>query len=508
MRRGLAIFLAALASGSMATAIAVAADFFVDPLGSDAASGSALAPWRTLQHAADVVGPGTRVTVRPGNFVGFYLETSGTPAAPIEFFAEPGVLINQPNATTNDGINLEGASHIIIDGFRVAGMPRAGVRSVGFADDFAEFVTVRNVEATNNGVWGIFTGHVDDLLIEDNRTSGSLDEHGIYVSNSGDRPIIQNNTIWGNHGSGIHMNGDLSQGGDGIISGALVSGNIIYDNGLIGSGINMDGVQNSLIENNLIYDNHSSGISLYQIDAGGPAKNNVVVNNTVHIASDGRWALNVQDGSTGNKAFNNILISDHATRGAIDVCGDCRPGFVSDYNVVIPKFTSDGTNYSLAQWRTATGNDTHSLVATAAALFVNPAAGDYHLLPTSPARDAGTATLAPAFDLDRTPRPIGAKFDVGAYEFGLAGDFNHDGSVDAADYTVWRDGLDVVYTAAEYEIWKSHFGQSTGGLGATGSASANAVPEPRAAVFLLIGGIGLFCTARMPKNREDYEPAE
>jgi parallel beta-helix repeat protein len=487
---------------------ASATEYFVDLAGSNSAAGTAIAPWRTLQYAADRVGPGDRVTVRPGNYVGFYLETSGTPAAPIEFFAESGALINQPNATTDDGINLEGASHIIIDGFNVTGMPRAGVRSVGFANNFAEFVTVRNVEATNNGVWGIFTGHVDDLLIEDNRTSGSLDEHGIYVSNSGDRPIIQNNTIWGNHGSGIHMNGDLSQGGDGIISGALVSGNIIYDNGANGSGINMDGVQNSLIENNLIYDNHSSGISLYQIDAGGPANNNVVVNNTIQIAGDGRWALNVQDGSTGNKSFNNILISDHATRGAIDVCGDCRSGFVSDYNVVIPKFTSDGTNYNLTQWRTATGNDTHSLVATAAALFVNPAAGDYHLLPTSPAREAGTATLAPAFDLDGIPRPIGATFDVGAYEFGVAGDFNRDGAVDAADYTVWRDGLAVVYTAADYEIWKTHFGQTIGGLGATGSMSAIAVPEPRAPEVLLISGMWLFCTARKPKNREDYEPAE
>ena len=205
-------------AAAIAPPFATAADYVVATTGSDLASGTAGAPWRTLQHAANEVGPGDRVTVRPGNYVGFYLDTSGTAAAPIEFFAEPGVLINQPNATTADGINLEGASHIVIDGFNVTGMPRAGVRSVGFSDDFASHVTIRNVTATNNGVWGIFTGHVDDLLIENNHTSGSLDEHGIYVSNSGDRPIIRNNVIWGNHGSGIHMNGDLSQGGDGIIS--------------------------------------------------------------------------------------------------------------------------------------------------------------------------------------------------------------------------------------------------------------------------------------------------
>jgi hypothetical protein len=456
-------------------------------------AGTALAPWRTLQHAADEAGPGDRVRVRAGNYVGFDLRHSGSLNAPIEFSAELGVLIDRPSRVRQrdgeflDGINLEGASHIVIDGFNIAGMPEAGVRSVGFDNDFASHVTVRNITATGNGVWGIFTGHVDDLLIEDNRTSGSLDEHGIYVSNSGDRPIIQRNVIWGNHGSGIHMNGDLSQGGDGIISSALVSGNIIYDNGTTGSGINMDGVQNSVIENNLIFDNHSSGISLYQIDAAEPASNNLVINNTIHIAENGRWALNVQDESIGNKALNNILISDHSFRGAIDVCGGCRPGFVSDYNVVIPRFTSGGSNYnSLAQWRAATGNDTHSLAAPAAsALFVDPASGDYHLLATSAARDVGTATLAAMFDLDGKSRPIGAGFDIGAYEYGTVtvdGDFNEDGTVDAADYTVWRNGLGTIYTQADYELWKTHFGQTAG----SGDNRA-AAPEPASPILATLG---------------------
>ena len=42
------------------------------------AAGSAAAPWKTLQHAAEQVGPGDRVTVRPGNYAGFPSETSGT----------------------------------------------------------------------------------------------------------------------------------------------------------------------------------------------------------------------------------------------------------------------------------------------------------------------------------------------------------------------------------------------------------------------------------------------
>jgi hypothetical protein len=74
-----------------------AAQYVVAPGGNDQAAGSSAAPWKTLQHAAEEVGPGDFVTVKSGNYAGFHLETSGTAAAPITFSAEPGVLVNQPN---------------------------------------------------------------------------------------------------------------------------------------------------------------------------------------------------------------------------------------------------------------------------------------------------------------------------------------------------------------------------------------------------------------------------
>jgi hypothetical protein len=295
------------------------------------------------------------------------------------------------------------------------------------------------------------------------------------------------------------MNGDESQGGDGIISGALVSGNIIYNNGSNGSGINMDCVQDSRIENNLIYENHSSGISLYMIDGAEGSTGNVVVNNTIHVASNGRWALNIKDGSSGNTAFNNILVSEHPTYGAIDLSADSRPGFISDYNVIIAKFSYDEDFISLAQWHTQTGQDMHSIVAEPEALFENWDAGEYELLATASARDAGVATLAaklaPQVDLTGKPRPIGAKIDVGAYEFGLtplAGDFNQNGTVDAADYTTWRNGLGSIYNQGDYEVWKSHFGESGSGSGAAGSASAGASAVPEPATVMLLAALMLF----------------
>jgi hypothetical protein len=399
---------------------AVAADalplrtFSVDPAGDDAADGSAARPWRTLQHAADTVRAGDLVVVRTGRYAGFHLETSGTAVNPITFRAEPGAIVDTRNPVTPDGLNLEGASHVVVEGFTLLGLPRAGLRAV-----LNRHVTFRGNTGDLNGRWGILTGFSDDLLIEDNVMSRSQAEHGIYVSNSGDRPIIRRNVVWGNRANGIHLNGDLSQGGDGIISGALVEANTIYDNGLGGgSGINADGVQASVFRNNLLYGNHASGISLYRIDGAAGSRDNVVVHNTIVQAADGRWALNIQNGSTGTVVRNNVLYNHHAFRGSIAVSADSLPGLVSDGNVVMDRFSMDGgnTRVGLAAWRSATGQDLDSIVATPAALFVDAPGGDFHLSATSPARDAGQTLPEVAEDLEGAPRPQGVASDIGAYE--------------------------------------------------------------------------------------------
>jgi hypothetical protein len=68
---------------------------------------------------------------------------------------------------------------------------------------------------------------------------------------------------------------------------------------------------------------------------------------------------------------------------------------------------------------------------------------------------------------------------------GLAGDYNKDGVVDAADYVVWREGLGTTYTPADYEVWRAHFGQ-TAGSGSGVSVNA-AVPEPSTLALIFVG---------------------
>jgi len=215
------------------------------------------------------------------------------------------------------------------------------------------------------------------------------------------------------------MNGDISMGGDGIISYGVVEGNIIYENGLGGgSGINMDGVTHTLVRNNLLYANHAGGITLYQIDGGSGSHDNQVLNNTVLMASDGRWAINIPNTvDTNNQIFNNIAYTAHGWRGSISIASPTLTGFVSDYNVVMDRFSTDdgNTRISLSAWQ-ALGYDAHSIIATPAQLFVNPAIADYHLTSNSPAVDHGLMLLQVQEDLEGHPRPGGAAFDIGAYE--------------------------------------------------------------------------------------------
>jgi parallel beta-helix repeat protein len=396
-----------------ATQPAAAETYHVASGGSDGAAGTEAEPWGTLQHAADTVVAGDTVIVHAGDYAGFYLETSGEEGSEIAFEADGEVRISGDNGTTPDGINLEGASYVRVEGFTVTGATRAGIRAV-----LCEHVTLRDNNADENGRWGILTGFCDDLLIEGNECSRSGEEHGIYVSNSGDRPVVRGNILWGNNANGLHMNGDIFAGeGDGIISGALVENNVIFDNGVAGgSGINGDGVTDSVIRNNLLYDNHASGISLYQIDGGAPSTGNLVINNTVVMADDGRWAVNIQDGSTGNTLRNNILIHPNAGRGSIDLCDGCEVGFTSDHNAVVGRFTHGEAFLDLDAWRADTGQDAASFESTSDALFTAPAADDYTLAEGSPAVDVGDPTDAPNADLAGNARPQGGGIDLGALE--------------------------------------------------------------------------------------------
>ena len=395
-----------------------AATKYVSNTGNNNNSGNSWAQaWLTLHWASTHIAAGDTVWVQNGTYAGFDCRVNANAANPIVFIAAGNnVVINSPNPVTTDGINIENANYIEINGFRVINQPRNGIRLVN-----ADFCIVRNTYCDNNFERGIFTGFTDDILIEYNECLNSIDEHGIYVSNTSDRSIIRYNECHHNNRGGIQINADASQGGDGISTDPEIYGNILYENGVAGgAAINLDGVQSAFIYNNLLYENHASGIALFQIDGGGPSINATIVYNTIINASDARWCILIVDGATGAQVYNNIIINQHTSRGSIALDPDAVTGFDSDYNILVNRLSvqGDGSYISLAAWQ-ALGYDEHSnLAQPLASIFVAPASGDYHLLNNSQAVNAGSLAFSYGIDedIEGIARPQSLIPDLGAYE--------------------------------------------------------------------------------------------
>jgi hypothetical protein len=94
----------------------------------------------------------------------------------------------------------------------------------------------------------------------------------------------------------------------------------------------------------------------------------------------------------------------------------------------------------------------------------------------------------------------------------LPGDYNVDGSIDAADYVVWRDTFgsatdlrangdnigpsENVIDEADYVVWRANFGASR--ALSVPLAKQTSVPEPAAAANVVIAGLLIaYCSLRV-----------
>ncbi|MCA9186996.1 MAG: hypothetical protein R3E01_05370 [Pirellulaceae bacterium] len=85
----------------------------------------------------------------------------------------------------------------------------------------------------------------------------------------------------------------------------------------------------------------------------------------------------------------------------------------------------------------------------------------------------------------------------------LLGDYNKNGEVDAADYTIWKDNFGSTTSldadgnangevdAADYTVWKDNFGATAGA-----AASVSSVPEPATGVLSLLSLLALAALRR------------
>jgi hypothetical protein len=427
-----------------------AADYYVSgSAGHDGNPGTLALPWQTLQGRIASLVPGDTLNIEAGTYSGFivgwdpdgtYGVLCGTDAQPILIRAAPGtgatnVVITGKNNKTQYAIDLEpGCGYIVFSNLTVDGASGGfakypnrggGIKMAASPGCRIEGCQVQNVDYG----FGILADNVTNLVVRGTtiRNTGAHGNgdygHGLYLSGSTTGAVVEGNVIYDNTYIGIHINGDLSEGGLGLVTACNIMNNRIFSNGQ--NAINADGLQNSIIENNVIFNYQNFGICLYQIDAAEGGKNNIIVNNTICSGTNTATgaALRLLDASTGNTVFNNILLS--SAGDAYRISADSLPGLASDFNVMDAgarvQSEDDGSEQSLAQWQTA-GYDAHSLTSPATGLFADFSAADFHLLASAPAIGAGTACLAshsaPAFDCSWAARPRGTAWDVGVYQSG------------------------------------------------------------------------------------------
>ncbi|WP_442484960.1 hypothetical protein [Aeoliella sp. SH292] len=125
-------------------------------------------------------------------------------------------------------------------------------------------------------------------------------------------------------------------------------------------------------------------------------------------------------------------------------------------------------------------------------------------LPADPAAAAAGSDLVFTYSLSSGDIVEGTIEYFYEEVMGLPGDFNLDGKVNLADYTVWRDNLGAAndgglngngnnlgtVDGADYALWKQNFGTTSGSLAA--SSAGQQVPEPAGALLVtlaLFGGV-------------------
>jgi parallel beta-helix repeat protein len=387
---------------------------------SDANPGTAAKPWATIQNAGNVVQAGDVVVVKAGTYGGAifgwdpansgpYSTLAGTSQKRIVFMADPAapagsVIIHSANDKAPIAFDLEpGCDDVDIVGFTVTSdgsVTKAGIKVAGSTGNRVLDNTIDGVA----GIGGILVDDVKDVLLQGNtitNTQGSGSTgHGMYLAGSSTGVQVLRNVLHDNQYVGIHVNGDISEGGAGVVKGALIAGNVIYANGQ--NGINADGLESSVIQDNVIYGNARNGIELYQIDALGGSTGNVIVANSIDQSSHG-YAIVVSPCQYDNQSSAPTPVGCQASPF------DTSTGNVAFDNVLLGASGADSvvTNADLSL--------STNLTAATPSPFVDAASGNYTLASGGPGRGKGVAS----FGGGKAPED-GTAYDIGASSFGLA----------------------------------------------------------------------------------------
>ncbi|HSW37361.1 MAG TPA: right-handed parallel beta-helix repeat-containing protein [Candidatus Saccharimonadales bacterium] len=298
-------------------------------------------------------------------------------------------------------------------------------------------------------------------IIEENTISGNHASYGggIHVETEGAGPVISNNNIQNNTAS---LSGTFSGSGyGGGISVYASSTPRILHNQISGNaasrgggGIVLAENSNSTISNNTIGSGNyvadpgtNTGGGIYISSATANVVNNVIRSNTAGIGG----GIGILSNANITVTNNTIVKNQTTYTGASSAGGGV---FIVDNNSIVATFKNNilalnGSHQIFEERKQATytnnliANDNSGLYFSYDAgsitnvnsfngnsninspsgnvsgnpQFDDPNNNVYTIQSSSPAKDTGTGSGAPAEDLRRARRPFGSEIDIGAYEY-------------------------------------------------------------------------------------------
>ena len=396
----------------------------------------------SIQAAVDSAQPGDLVIIMPGRYRGLQVEeTGGEDDAYIHLlgWGKPGSVIVDSAADPDVSylrhhFYLVDAHHYIVQNIAFENADEgAGLFFTGYfsgTGHFSHHIIVMDVYSHDNGKWGLHTTSTSYVVIQDSIFTGSVEEHGAYISGSGDHMLIRRNVFQGNSASGLQVNADPQtaiselfywlanstgdtcgwseadveftgsatwedmkacydeQGlpdlgefiEDGISEGLIIEQNIMTGNGEVGAaGINLASVRHSTVRSNLIYGNFAAGIACwdnaYAEEKALPAsdfgcQNVSILNNTIVDETGGRGALILNQDARDMVVKNNIIVRDRFD--AYEIAGRSGEGLVSGNNYYSALSVEDSSGWEQIDTDADSGSVTGFSIADALANFVAP----------------------------------------------------------------------------------------------------------------------------------------
>ncbi|MGZ3746480.1 MAG: choice-of-anchor Q domain-containing protein [Pseudobdellovibrionaceae bacterium] len=398
-----------LGSGSFA-----ATTYYVATSGSDSNPGTQSLPWKTLGKANAVMSSGDTTLVAAGSYAEQVITSnSGIAGSKITFKAQGLV-------TVTGGFTLR-SSYVTIDGFTLTSdMEVSGSNCEVLNNHFVNarifmpqdnsncLLKGNHIESSNSwgGDWVAFDLGGSNHIVEDNEIGPSYDTDSFRPFGVGH--IIRRNYIHditlSSTKSLAHM--DVFQV---FADNGEIAHDIVFENNRI---INTDqqicmtsadgrtGIHDFDVRNNLYVN-----VAL-QANVGIPNfrfYNNTIINSGTANGFIMRLFAGPYSDTSHSRILNNIFIGD-ASPYAIDA--NSGTDIITDYNFLAT--SSFGAVAEITDAHSINGGNPK---------FVNAVAYDYRLQSNSPAIDKGTPIAGLTYDLIGVPRPTGAGYDIGAYEY-------------------------------------------------------------------------------------------